>query len=289
MSVIVCTHERPADLERCLSALAALEDPVEVIVVDSASKPPCEDLVAPFADAIPGLRYVYEPVVGLSLARNRGVALRHAARSSPSSTTTRHPMPDWARTLRASFDDPQVGCAGGTCRAAFSDARPRWLSDRLLQFSGITRLGSDARAAQTSAEYPFGANLAFRAAALREVGGFSTRLGRIGSSLLSGEESAVIEALRAQGWLVWLQPAAVVDHSVASERLAGRYYWRRLWWQGIGRARASGSPQVTLRLLVAAPVRAALWLATRDRFYLYRTAETVGYLYERWGRRSARA
>ena len=37
---------------------------------------------------------------------------------------------------------------------------------------------------------------------------------------------------------------------------------------------------MTVRLLVAAPVRLVLWLATRDRVHLYRTAETAGYLAE---------
>ena len=45
LSVVVCTHNRPLDLERCLQGLAALTDPAEVIVVDSASQPPCRELV----------------------------------------------------------------------------------------------------------------------------------------------------------------------------------------------------------------------------------------------------
>ena len=97
----------------------------------------------------------------------------------------------------------------------------------------------------------------------------------------------MIEALRDAGWRVRLEPAAVVDHFVAPERTHGRYYWRRLWWQGISRARAAGSGSVALRLVIAAPVRLILWALTRDRFYLYRTAETIGYLREQLRRRPA--
>ena len=46
LSVVVCTHNRPDDLERCLDALARLDDEPQVIVVDSATEPPCEALVA---------------------------------------------------------------------------------------------------------------------------------------------------------------------------------------------------------------------------------------------------
>jgi len=35
------------------------------------------------------------------------------------------------------------------------------------------------------------------------------------------------------------------------------------------------------RLVLAAPIRALLYLLTRDRVYLYRSAETAGFLVER--------
>src|SRR5207237_6212051 len=97
------------------------------------------------------------------------------------------------------FDDPGVGGAGGTCRAAFTTSRPRWLSDRLLQFAGVTSFGDEPRDATGSSDYPFGANLCFRREALLEAGGFDERLGRIGASLLSGDESAAIEVGIARG------------------------------------------------------------------------------------------
>ena len=53
LSVVVCTHNRPDDLERCLDALARLDDKPQVIVVDSATEPPCEALVARYETALP--------------------------------------------------------------------------------------------------------------------------------------------------------------------------------------------------------------------------------------------
>jgi len=279
LSVVVCTHERADALYRCLEALAALEDPVEVVVVDSASQEPCGDVVERFADRIPHLRLVCEEAPGLSRARNRGV--REASSDLIAFVDDDAAVrPDWARRLAGAFADPLVGCAGGTCSPRFEAARPGWLSERLLQFAGVTRIGSSPRRARGSFEYPFGANMCFRRAALVEAGGFSEELGRSGRSLLSGEDSAAVDRVRENGWIVWLQPDAVVDHSVALDRCSSGYYWRRLWWQGISRARQDRSPGMAVRLIAAAPVRLALWLATRDRVHLYRTAETAGYLAE---------
>ncbi len=220
---------------------------------------------------------------GHSRARNRGVA---AAGGDVIAflDDDASPRPDWARRISAPFEaDPAIGCVGGACHAVFTDAtRPAWLSDRLLQFAAITRFGPEAREATSSAEWPFGANMAFRREALAQAGPFAESLGREGASLLSGDDSAVIEAVRRAGWRIWLEPSAVVDHTVHAERCRSRYYWRRLWWQGITRARATESRVgAGLRMLVAAPVRLCLYVATRDRVYLYRIAETGGYLAER--------
>ena len=284
LSVVVCTHDRREDLARCLDALAALDGPVEAIVVDSASQPPCRDVVAAYAERLPGLVYLREDEPGLSRARNRGLT---AARGEIVAFVDDDavPRPDWAHRIVAPFSaDPLVGCVGGACEAAFGGVRrPSWLSDRLLQFAGITRIGADAREARSSAEWPFGANVAFRASALAAVEGpFPERLGRHGTTLLSGEESAVIERVRDRGWKVWLEPGAIVDHTVHPDRCRSGYYWRRLWWAGVSRARATPGPTLLgLRLVAAAGVRFALYLVTLDRVHLYRTAETAGYLAER--------
>lgn len=286
LSVVVCTHDRPDDLDRCLEALATLADPVEVVVVDSASRVHCDHVVERFEGRIPRLRLVREDEPGLSRARNRGVR-ETSAELIAFVDDDAAVRPDWASRLVRAFDDSRIGCAGGTCRPRFEATRPRWLSERLLQFAGVTRIGSAPREPRGSFEFPFGANMCFRRAALTETGGFREELGRSGRSLLSGEDSAAIEEVRRRGWRVWLEPDAVVDHSVAPERCSSIYYWRRLWWQGISRAR-DPSLAVTARLVAAAPLRVVLWLATRDRVHLYRTAETAGYLAEITGLRSAR-
>jgi glycosyltransferase involved in cell wall biosynthesis len=284
LSVVVCTHNRPHDLRRCLDAFAALEDPVEVIVVDSASDPDCWGLVREMAQTIRRLRYVREDQPGLSLARNRGVAEANG-RFVAFIDDDAAPRSDWARRVVEAFDaDQAIGCVGGACIARFEveEQRPSWLSDRLLQFAGITRFGERPREALSSAEWPFGANVAFRSTALRSSAPFAEELGRDGETLLSGEEYALIEALRAVGWKIWLEPRAVVEHTVHIERCESRYYWRRLWWAGVSRARSGhAASSIALRLLIACPIRLFLYVLTRDRVHLYRTAETAGFFAER--------
>jgi len=282
LSVVVCTHNRPRDLERCLEALAALEEPAEVIVVDSASDPPCQKLVERYRPLVPALRLAREETPGLSRARNRGF-LEASAAVVAFVDDDAAPRPDWGGRVLAAFDaDPRVGCVGGACVPVFDGERPRWLSDRLLQFAGITALGPHAREARSSAEWPFGANMAFRRDVLAQAGPFPESLGREGATLLSGDEGPVIESVRRLGFTVWLEPSAIVDHSVPVERCTGRYYWRRLWWQGVTRSRGATRPFLLgIRLSLAAVVRFTAFVLTRDRVFLYRTAESAGFLVDR--------
>ena len=278
LTAVVCTHNRPTDLARCLKALAGLRPQVDVVVVDSASDPPCAKVVESSAASLARLKYVYEPSPGLSRARNAG--LRAATTELVAFVDDDAVVAaDWGRLIVTPFTDETVACVGGSCVPAFAAARPGWLSDRLLQYAGITRFRTAGEARDTR-DYPFGANVAFRREPLLRVGGFPERLGRTAQTLLSGEESYAIDRLRESGLRVWLEPSAVVAHTVAPDRCTSAYYWRRLWWQGVTRARATPSPRLTLRLLAALPLRLVLWVITRDRVHLYRAAETTGYVHE---------
>jgi hypothetical protein len=94
------------------------------------------------------------------------------------------------------------------------------------------------------------------------------------------ESYLAIDRVLAAGYRVVLEPGAVVDHLVGPERCRSSYYWRRLWWQGVTRARTDASVGVTARLLAALPIRLCLYAGSRDRVHLYRAAETLGYLRE---------
>jgi glycosyltransferase involved in cell wall biosynthesis len=283
VSVIVCTHDRPAQLRRCLRSVGELNDPVEVIVVDSASLPPVRSIVEEFESTV-DVRYAYERRPGLSTARNLGLKLAGCPIVAFLDDDAR-PRPDWAGWIHSAYDDPGVACVGGACIADFCGReRPGWLSDGLLRFAGITTFPHAPFTANRAADYPFGANISFRRDLLLEAGGFDPALGRTGTTLLSGEDFAAINAIRAAGGVVRVEPRAVVDHEVAGSRLESSYYWRRLWWEGRTRARMSPGWRRRAGLVIEAPLHLARYARSRDRHDLLRaTAETCGHVSEWWG------
>ncbi|MBX2864275.1 MAG: glycosyltransferase family 2 protein, partial [Leptolyngbyaceae cyanobacterium MAG.088] len=72
ISAIICTHNRDQYLGAAIDSLLAqtLHD-IEIIVVDNGSTDSTAEVVQPrLSDS--RLRYVYEPTLGLSMARNKG-------------------------------------------------------------------------------------------------------------------------------------------------------------------------------------------------------------------------
>jgi GT2 family glycosyltransferase len=77
-----------------------------------------------------------------------------------------------------------------------------------------------------------GANMIFRRDVLRELGGFEARLGRVGTSLISNEETHLRDRVAALGYRCFYAPRAIVHHHISRDRLTPEYIRRRLLAQG---------------------------------------------------------
>src|SRR6266542_3187565 len=129
-TVVVCTRDRPEELERCLAALAKLDFPSYcILVVDNAPK---DDRTREIATRH-GVSHVHEPVGGLSRARNRG------ARASETEIVAyidddAIPEPGWLSGLVAEFEDPSVMAVTGRIRPTALDTEAQQLFELLGGF-----------------------------------------------------------------------------------------------------------------------------------------------------------
>ena len=179
LSIIIPTHNRPADLELVIDALMRQETgnvSYEVIVADNNSR---EDTRAVVERAIARgtpvpLRYVREPRQGVSYARNTGVRI---ARSSLIAFLDDDgvPVPTWVREIKRAFDEhPDIDCIGGRVRPVWSTPPPTWLTPHQ---SGPIAIQDCPTASPCDRDHAvdclLSANLACRREAFEEVGGFS--------------------------------------------------------------------------------------------------------------------
>ncbi|HIK04017.1 MAG TPA: glycosyltransferase [Trichormus sp. M33_DOE_039] len=216
ISVVICTRNRPEQLERCLRSLLNLSHPPQqIIVVDNA---PSNDTTRQIVAQIPQVEYVLEPKPGLSLARNTGI--RHSTGEIIAFTDDDVEVhPDWCLRLQQAFVNPQVLAVTGLMLPAELETEAQFM---FHQGSGESRW--EYRATNFGIEFfenmkhrgvpvwriGAGANMAFHRQAFEVVGYFDERLGA-GASGCS-EDSEMWYRILAEGWLCRYEPTAVVFH-----------------------------------------------------------------------------
>jgi hypothetical protein len=74
--------------------------------------------------------------------------------------------------------------------------------------------------------FPVGCNIAFRREVLLELGEFDPQLGRKGTSLLAGEETALFIAMIREDQKLFIAPKASVRHIVTQDRMTLKYFMK---------------------------------------------------------------
>ncbi|MCW5891456.1 MAG: glycosyltransferase family 2 protein [bacterium] len=229
-TVVVCTHDRADVLATAVTHAHAQARALgaEVLVVDNASTDGTPALLADLGRRLgAGLRSVHEPELGLSAARNRGLAEARGAVVVYLDDDA-VPRPGWLAALLAGFDDPDVVAAGGRIVLRFPGAAPAWLDPTLHgQLSAYDQGPAAHPIRYGQADYPYGANIAFRADAARARGGFSRLVGPRGRHQLVHDETDLCYRLEHAGGTILYLPDAVVDHVVLPERISPAWMLRR--------------------------------------------------------------
>lgn len=217
IAVVICTHNRPAALERCLQRLREVDHPVFlVVVVDSAPNSSEAKSVA----ARYGAQYNILPLKGLSRARNIGTRATDADIIAYLDDDM-VPHARWLVSLIAEFADKDVMAASGpTLTLDLADA-----SDVDLQLAvelgpwGPHRFQIDQSSRQWFERTNFGGigdgNFALRRSAFDKIRGFDERLGR-GAAIDAGEEHYAFFRVVERGFKIAYASQAIMFHESQS-------------------------------------------------------------------------
>jgi glycosyltransferase involved in cell wall biosynthesis len=245
ISAIICTHNRHTYLGAAIDSLLVQDfpDDFEVVVVDNASSDFAgpDSLISRTRQVVEArlpnrhLKYVWEPELGLSVARNTGARV---AESEILAYLDDDAIAEsnWLRVLHAAYQNNQkLAVAGGKVNLLWPEGvcPPNWLSPGLAQNLGAYDLGETCVYVTAAGLTPRGVNYSIRRTFLEQIGGFDVKLGRVGKKLLSNEELRATELALELGWQVVYLPEAVVFHNVAPSRLNKAWFVERGWWQGI--------------------------------------------------------
>lgn len=227
-------------MERALDSIYRAAPPrrarCEIIVVNNNCTDGTDAVVTRLQERLP-ITLLHEPKPGLSNARNAAVD----AASGDYIIWTDDDVQvcvDWIVEYERAFARwPEASVFGGPICPLFEDEPPDWLRTALPYVGSAfairdLRIDMVAPMTSTSPELPYGANFAVR---MREQRRFrcDPQLGRRpGELIITGEETATIRAILAEGgngrWL----PSATVDHYIPRSRQTTAYL--RSYYYGCG-------------------------------------------------------
>ena len=164
ISAVICTHNRAHYLRTAIQSLADQtlnKDRFEILVVDNGSTDATREVVTSEYSGVANLRYVYEPKLGHSQARNTGwqnAAGEYIAFLDDDAIAS----PEWLERIVDAFDTvhPKPACLGGRIDPIWEVPRPAWLPDSLVTFLAVLNYSDDAFFLKPK-QYLIGANIAF--------------------------------------------------------------------------------------------------------------------------------
>jgi glucosyl-dolichyl phosphate glucuronosyltransferase len=235
ITAVICTRNKASFLDICIQSLLRQSlDRVryEILVIDNGSTDATADVIKRYnqEDVV---RSVYEPVVGLSRARNTGcenargdyvgyidddaIAEKGWLESALWCFDNVYPMPDWV---------------GGPISLNWETTSPYWINEELSVPLGKVYWG-DEPCRLTHDQRLGGGNSFFPVRRLKELGGFEERLGRKHGFLLSGEETELQKRIESNGGFLYYHPDVSIRHFVPRERTKASWFYRRYYWGGI--------------------------------------------------------
>ena len=206
VSIVIPTHDRPAELRACLEALARQDVPseqFEVVVVDDGSASPPTALIESFAGRVcAGL--VVQGNAGAAAARNAGVR-RAAGRIVAFTDDDCRPERGWVRAFVRRIEQNPDALVGGRTLNALPENPYSTASQLLVSYLyGYYNRDPDAAVFLTSN------NFAMRTDRFHAVGGFDERFPRA-----AAEDRDLCDRWLRNGMRLVYAPDAVVHHAHA--------------------------------------------------------------------------
>jgi len=230
VSVIICTYNRCESLAKTLEGLARMSVPSdltwELLVIDNNSSDRTSETVRSFTScgtALP-LKYFFEPIPGLSYARNHGIQESHGAIIAfidDDVVVSR----EWLTEVRNAFQQYDPICVGGRVLLHENNPLPSWWDKRYEVPVGKFDRGTSVivYSEGDGRLIGIGANMMFKRIAFEKYGLFRTDMGKKPDHINTGEETDMVQRLRKRKELIIYYPNALLYHCPSAERFSKNY------------------------------------------------------------------
>ena len=273
LSIVICTYNRERFLPGLFQSIIAQtldKSLYEVVLVNNNSTDStetlCKEFMATHADI--NCSYHIESNQGLSYARNRGI---DESRGEYITFADDDALlaPDFSEKACKYLDNhPDVGEVGGPILLQYMGRIPDWENPYMNSLLGYFQPSLQGyRMDKKNRRYPRGSNMTFRSSIFEKCGKFNVHLGRVGRTLVGGEEKDIAFRIFDAGEAIDYDPSIVVYHLVPEERTTMEFIKRQALGTGKSERVRSSLPgnSYAKRILI----EGAKWCATILLWFRY--------------------
>lgn len=211
----------------------------EILVVDNNSTDNTAQVVrdyqAKWIKNVP-LKYCFESEQGAAFARQRAI-LESKGEFIGFLDDDNLPAPNWVNAAYTFGKEHQnAGAYGSKIRGLFEVEPPENIKPVLFYLALVDRGSQPMKHQPRKNGFPPSAGLVVRKTAWeKNVPSRLVLVGRVGKSMLSGEDFEVLSYIHRGGWEVWYNPAMEIEHVISSNRLEKSYLTSLI--RGVGLSR----------------------------------------------------
>ncbi len=199
----------------------------EIIIIDNNSTDSTAKLIQDYQANWPyhiPLRYCFEPEQGLAFARSRAIE-EAKGKFVGFLDDDNLPAPNWViSAYKFGQEHPKAGVYASLIHGLF-EVEPSEHLKQILFYLAINERGYEPLLYEPHKKgFPPGAGLVVRRNVWKNhVPKRLFLVGRVGSSMLAGEDAEALIYIYRAGWEIWYNPAMVVEHIIPHSRLERKY------------------------------------------------------------------
>jgi cellulose synthase/poly-beta-1,6-N-acetylglucosamine synthase-like glycosyltransferase len=203
VSVIVPVLNAEATIGDLLDSLGEIDydrRKLEVILVDGDSTDRTREIIQRYP-----VKLIIEKRRGLNVARNTGVENSNGEIILFTDADCVAPR-DWVKKTVKNFEDPQVGCVGGTVSRYGDDFLSKYADESLMPVLRRFKKREELADVKPVSRYPAGCNMAFRRGAVEEAKGFDEEI------KYGFDEDELVERVCKSGHKMVLDHEVIIRH-----------------------------------------------------------------------------
>ncbi|MCI0415677.1 glycosyltransferase [bacterium] len=240
LDIVVCAYNEARHVPGLLDSLCLQtgdRSSFRLLFIDNCSSDNTREIVEPYKDRF-DLKYIYEPRLGLNVARNTG--FRASDTDYVAFTDADGKLdPRWVETALEVIDQESPDLFGGPYFPYYIGPKPSWFKDEY----NSNNLGNETRLLKQE-EYLSGINMVWKRQLLEVLGGFDNTIGLSGRGFSRGAETNIMHHAKSTfpNLKVLYCPEMVALHLTRPENFSMLYWIKRNFVHGLHHYRVwSGS------------------------------------------------